>query len=86
MFEKIRKLDKLLGEQKNRQGLHKIRSERKDSITELIPQKYKGSKDTNTNNYMQANWKHLRNGKTPKNIQPPRTQSERTKKSEWQNY
>lgn len=62
LFEKIRKLDKLLGEQKNRQGLHKIRNERKDSITELIPQKYKGSKDTNTNNYMQANWKHLRNG------------------------
>ena len=52
----MKKIDKLKTQRKNRQNLNFKKSEMKEQISQLIPQKYKVFQAHAMNNYISTNW------------------------------
>ena len=59
-FEKINIIDKPLAQlskkKRKRVQINKISNEKGEITLQLTPQKYKGSKETSTSNYMPIRW------------------------------
>lgn len=80
-FVKISNIDKPLARllKREERGLNQ---EQKRKSLQLTPRKHEGPEETTANNYEPTLGQPRRNGKIPRNLQSPKTESERNGKSE----